>query len=281
MNLTNGWSGGYVYCEKKVALNRYIFVLKDGAAYLWDYRNHVQYQISTREFERLVSFSAGDFVSDTTDDISIDSCGVLSEVKPTDEWGWDVLSKIFHIGTSHPNSPTPDKPDMYIEYAKSYLDFCKSIHNNEPNISLIKGGKKTLLPPPNISAIKEASLWETLLSRHTCREFFDTSVPILSLATILYGTLADKKETDYDAPLGAQKFGFRRTSPSAGGLQATEGYVWVRNVEDLAPGIYHYISEQHILEKVRDLPSEVISTYLCGQHWANNLAFAIFFYLSF
>lgn len=118
------------------------------------------------------------------------------------------------------------------------------------------------------------------MARHTCRDFFDTSVSILSLATILYGTLADKKETDYDAPTGAQKFGFRRTSPSAGGLQATEGYVWVRNVEDLAPGIYHYISEQHTLEKVRDLPPEVISTYLCGQHWANNLAFAIFLLLA-
>lgn len=228
--------------KKKWLSNDIFLVLKDGAAYLWDYRNHVQYQISTREFERLVSFSAGDFVSDTADDISIDTSGVLYEVKPADEWGWDVLSKIFHIGTSHPNSPTPDKPEMYIEYAKSYLNFCKSIHKNEPNISLIKGGEKTLLPPPNLSAIKEASLWGTLLARHTCRDFFDTSVSILSLATILYGTLADKKEADYDAPIGAQKFGFRRTSPSAGGLQATEGYVWVRNVEDLAPGIYHYIS---------------------------------------
>ena len=155
-----------------------------------------------------------------------------------------MLSKIFYIGTSHPSSPTPDKPEMYIEYAKSHLNFCKSIHKNEPNISLTKGEKKTLLPPPNLSAIKEASLWETLLARHTCRDFFDTSVSISSLATTLYGTLADKKETEYDAPIGAQKFGFRRTSPSAGGLQATEGYVWVRNVEDLAPGIYHYISEQ-------------------------------------
>ncbi|NMZ16046.1 hypothetical protein HBO08_03305 [Pseudomonas rhodesiae] len=222
--------------KKKWLSNDIFFLLKDGAIYLWDYRNHIQFQISVSEFERLVTFSTGDFVSDTADDVSIDSSGVLCEVKPTDDWGWDVLSKIFHIGTSHPNPPTPDKPEMYIEYAKSYLDFCKSIHKNEPNIFLIKGGKKTLLPPPNLSAIKEASLWETLLARHTCRDFFDTPVSISSLATILYGTLADKKETDYDAPIGAQKFGFRRTSPSAGGLQATEGYVWVQNVEDLDPG---------------------------------------------
>jgi SagB-type dehydrogenase family enzyme len=263
--------------KKKWLSNDIFFVLKEGAAYLWDYRNHAQYQISVSEFERLVNFSAGDVVKDTIDDISIDTCGILLEEKPTDEWGWDELSKIFHIGTSHPNPPTPDKPELYIEYAKSYLDFCESIHKSEPTISLIKGGTKTFLPPPNISIIQKSSLWETLLARHTCRDFFDTPVSILSLATILYGTLADKKETEYDAPIGAQKFGFRRTSPSAGGLQATEGYVWVRNVEDLAPGIYHYISEQHVLEKVRELPPEVISTYLCGQHWANNLAFAIFF----
>lgn len=263
--------------KKKWLSNDIFFVLKEGTAYLWDYRNHAQYKISISEFERLVDFSAGDFVKNTNDDISIDTSGILFEVKPTDEWGWDVLSKIFHVGTSHPNLPTPDKPELYIEYAKSYLDFCKSIHKSEPKISLVKGGEQTLLPSPNLSIIKKASLWDTLLARHTCRDFFDVSVSLLSLATILYGTLGDKKEIEYDAPVGAQKFGYRRTSPSAGGLQATEGYVWVQNVDDLKPGIYHYISEQHVLEKVRDLPAEVISTYLCGQHWANNLGFAIFF----
>lgn len=263
--------------RKKWLSSEVFIILKEGTAYLWDYRNHAQYEISITEFERLIKFSAGDSITATTDDESIEKSGVLLDVEPTDDWGWDVLSKIFHIGTSHPNPPTPDKPEMYIEYAKSYLDFCESIHKNEPNVSLIKGGAKTFLPSPDIVAIQKASLWETLLSRRTCRDFFDTPVSLLSLATILYGTLADKKEYDYDAPIGAQKFGFRRTSPSAGGLQATEGYVWVRNVEDLAPGLYHYISEQHTLERVRDLPSEVISTYLCGQHWANNLGFAIFF----
>lgn len=263
--------------KKKWLSNEVFLMFKEGKAYLWDYRNHAQFEISTSEFERFIKFSAGDFITDTADDSDIDKSGVLLDAKPVDDWGWDVLSKIFHIGTCHPNTPTPDKPEMYVEYAKSYLDFCKSIHKDEPDMCWIKGGQKTLLPSPNLLAIQSASLWDTLLARRTCRDFFDTPVSLLALATILYGTLADKKETDYDAPVGAQKFGYRRTSPSAGGLQATEGYVWIRNVEGIDPGLYHYISEQHALEKVRDLPSEVISTYLCGQHWANQLGFAIFF----
>lgn len=72
--------------KKKWLSNDIFLVPKDGAAYLWDYRNHVQYQISTRKFERLVNFFAGDFVSDTADDMSIDTSGVLYEVKPADEW---------------------------------------------------------------------------------------------------------------------------------------------------------------------------------------------------
>lgn len=267
-----------MYTARKKWLSSDVFlILKEGAAYLWDYRNHAQYEISVFEFERLIKFSSGDLITDTPDDRAIDESGVLLDVEPTDYWGWDILSKIFHIGTCHPNPPTPDNPKMYVEYAKSYLDFCKSIHKDEPKISLIKGGQKTLLPSPNLLAIQNASLWDTLLARRTCRDFFDTPVSLLALSTILYGTLADKKEADFDAPVGAQKFGFRRTSPSAGGLQATEGYIWVRNVDGLDPGLYHYLSEQHILEKVRDLPSDEISTYLCGQHWANNLGFAIFF----
>ena len=73
--------------KKKWLSNDIFFLLKDGAIYLWDYRNHIQFQISVSEFERLVTFSTGDFVSDTADDVSIDSSGVLCEVKPTDDWG--------------------------------------------------------------------------------------------------------------------------------------------------------------------------------------------------
>lgn len=263
--------------KKKWLSNEVFLILKGGTAYLWDYRNHAQYEINISEFERLIKFSAGDLITDTSADSDIEKSGILLDAEPTDDWGWDVLSKIFHIGTCHPNPPTSDTPERYVAYAKSYLDFCKSIHQTEPKMSLIKGGEKTLLPSPNLRTIQNASLWGTLLTRRTCRDFFDTPVSLLQLATILYGTLADKKETDYDAPVGAQKFGFRRTSPSAGGLQATEGYVWVKNVEGLNSGLYHYISEEHTLERLGDLPSEPISTYLCGQHWANNLGFSMFF----
>lgn len=168
-------------------------ILKEGKSYLWDYRNHAQHEISVSEFERLVRFSAGDFITARTEDESIEMSGILLDAEPTDDWGWDVLSKIFHIGTSHPNSPTPDNPNMYIEYTKSYLHFCESIHKSEPTISTIKGGAKTLLPSPDIITIQKASLWDTLLSRRTCRDFFDTPVSLSALATILYGTLADKK----------------------------------------------------------------------------------------
>jgi SagB-type dehydrogenase family enzyme len=264
--------------KKKKWLSDDIFlIIKEGSIYLWDYKNHAQYEISAVELERLARFSEGDWLRDTNEDRSIHESGILLDAKPLDDWGWDALSKIFHIGTCHPNPPSPDKPEMYIEYARSYLNFCKTLHKDEPLMSSIKGGQQTLLPSPDLDLIQKASLWDTLLARRTCRDFYDCPSSLLALATILYGTLADKKEVDYDAPVGAQKFGFRRTSPSAGGLQATEGYVWARNVEGLAPGLYHYISEQHILEYVRNLPPEPISSYLCGQHWANNLGFAILF----
>ncbi|MGY2400028.1 SagB family peptide dehydrogenase [Pseudomonas sp. SDO5271_S396] len=252
-------------------------IFKDGTMYLWDYKNHTQHEISIQEVERLTTFSMGSCVQNTQLDKSICESGVLLDAKPVDDWGWDVLSNIFHVGTSHPNPPTPDDPKMYIEYAKSYLAFCESIHKDEPNMSSIRGGRKTLLPKPIISEMEKPSLWKTLFARHTCREFHDTSVPLLIFSTILFGTLSYKKEPDYDAPTGAQAFGFKRTSPSAGGLQATEGYIWVSNVEGLASGLYHYISEEHTLERIEDLPEEPISYYLCGQHWANNLGFAIFF----
>lgn len=260
-----------------------LFLLfRSGAAVVWDYKNHKQFEITDAEFVRLKEFSAGEILTNSLQDQLFDKAGLLSDLTSTENgWGWDVLSKIFHVGTSHPNPPTADDPTKHIEYAKGYLDFCKSIEGDIPNLVNTKGTTRTLLPAPDYSVIKDSNLWESLLARRTCRDFFDTPVSLNDFSLLLKGTLGTIEAPDYDAPLGVQRFGFRRTSPSAGGLQATEGYVWVRNVTGIDPGIYYYASGSHYLELVAELPSEPISTYLCGQHWANNLGFSLFFTANF
>lgn len=62
----------------------------------------------------------------------------------------------------------------------------------------------------------------------------------------------------------------KKTSPSGGGLHATEAYLIVQNVEGVAPGLYHYHPVDHALEPLPapDMPLvEFAKLALAGQQW--------------
>lgn len=65
----------------------------------------------------------------------------------------------------------------------------------------------------------------------------------------------------------------KKTSPSGGGLHATEAYLIVQNVAGVAPGLYHYHPIDHALEPLSapQLPlDEFARLALAGQHWFAN-----------
>lgn len=65
----------------------------------------------------------------------------------------------------------------------------------------------------------------------------------------------------------------KKTSPSGGGLHATEAYLIVQKVEGIAPGLYHYHPVDHALEPLPapDMPlAEFAKLALAGQHWFAN-----------
>lgn len=230
---------------KKWLSNDVFIFFKDGIPCLWDFRNHRQFEITVEDFARLSEIAKGSIIEKNKVDQAIVESGVLVDSISEDKWGWDFLARIYHVGTSHPNAPSPYEPSQHIEYAKSYLEFCQSIHECSPETQIKKGGTKNLLPSPDFQELTNASLWHTLIKRRTCRDFFDENISLDSLSTLLAGTLGAVDRGDYDSPVGVQRFGYKRTSPSAGGLQATEGYVRIRKVKNIAPGIYHYVNHEH------------------------------------
>jgi putative peptide maturation dehydrogenase len=65
----------------------------------------------------------------------------------------------------------------------------------------------------------------------------------------------------------------KKTSPSGGGLHATEAYLIVQNVEGVEPGLYHYHPVDHALEPLPppELPlDEFAKLAVAGQHWFAN-----------
>jgi len=256
---------------------KHFLKLANGKLVLWDYHRHAQFEIDEAHLRRLIEFSAGAVPRRDEIDPSIVESGVLVDgLKPT-QWKWDWLAHIFHYGTSHPLPPNESQGEDGADYARSYLEYCESLESTMPAIEIRKRppSEAIALPRPSHARFEEASLWSTLMQRRTCRDFNGKAVSVNTLSDLLHCTFADTLSPDPTVPADILGYGYRRTSPSAGGLQSIEPYVWAINVEGLSSGLYHYLSRHHELERMGDCPPMPIGTYLCHQDWANDLAFAV------
>lgn len=133
------------------------------------------------------------------------------------------------------------------------------------------------LPPLTNAARKESIAFrQTLLQRKTCRSFLNKSVSLDDVSTLLYLCLGYLKERETDTcELVPAMFRARRSSPSGGGLNASEGYLYVYDVQGLEAGIYYYHPHMHSLKLIRNLDSP-LGSLLQGQHFVDNIPFGVF-----
>ncbi len=246
---------------------------------IWDYKNHAQYELNLEYSTRLAQLieDPEQFRSNNSIDNDLFNSNLLT-VSKTDaiKWGWDELSKIFHIGTK--NIPCEHTPNDIHEWSKQYLDHCNDVlATPTPTVMRAQCPTDDLIALPRPSSSPASPLVKSLLSRKTCRAFNDDAVSLNDVSTLLYLSLGYLKERESESddviPEGLRA---RRSSPSGGGLNACEGFVYVRNVSELQPGFYCYHSDQHALSLVSPLPDEPLGQLLCGQHFINNLPFGLF-----
>jgi SagB-type dehydrogenase family enzyme len=192
-------------------------------------------------------------------------------------WGWDSLSRIFHVGTqiSHKLS---DQGEQEADYS-GYLEFCSSIVDKVPNLTTSRGEGCINLPQPRWDSIRQLSVAEGLCQRYTCRNFCGKSVSLEQLSDALwatFGAIHGFGKSEYEEA-GLKTLGYRRSSPSGGCLQTSEPYLVALNVEDLAPGIYHYRSHEHTLGLIHEnLKTKDLTRLLCGQSCVEGLAYGVF-----
>lgn len=118
------------------------------------------------------------------------------------------------------------------------------------------------LPAP---VLPTTSLGAALAARASCRLFDEAPLPLVSLATILtsaYGVTGQYsiEQVEYLA----------RPVPSGGGLYPLEIYLFVRRVEGITPGIYHYAILPHSLEQIAavEMPPAKINELFMFQPYA-------------
>jgi len=261
-------------------INPDLFILpRTPGQIVWDYRQHKQFELSLEYSTRLAQLidNPEAFDNNNTIDIQFLNTGILTTAKQdTTEWGWDELSKIFHIGTK--NIPCEHVPQNIHEWSRHYLDHCNEVlAASTPGSELTHRPASELITLPAPSGLPVDSLANALVSRKTCRSFTGEAMSLGDISTLLYLSLGYLKERE-DAidETVAEGLGARRSSPSGGGLNACEGFLHVQNVDDLEPGVYAYHPADHALSFVNTLPGSPLGQLLCGQHFINNLPAGLF-----
>jgi SagB-type dehydrogenase family enzyme len=261
-------------------INPYLFILpRTPSQIVWDYKNHKQFELDLEYSTRLAQLiNSPKLYNDSNRvDAQLLNSGILTHsIQDTLEWGWDELSKIFHIGTR--NIPCEHVPQNIDEWSRHYLDHCSEVlATPAPGTRPTECQARKLIALPKPSCLPQGSLANVLIGRKTCRTFTDVAISLEALGTLLYLSLGylHERANDIDDCL-VEGLGARRSSPSGGGLNACEGFLHAQNVSGLEPGFYAYHPVDHALSFVNPALDSSLGQLLCGQHFINNLPVGLF-----
>ena len=265
-------------------LNPYTFLLpKPPRLFIWNYKTHEQFEIDSSHASRLVELIEQTTLFDKShpiDSVFLEAGIFVDQDLPPDDWQWDDLSKIFHIGTK--DLGAGDTPINTKEWADRYFSHCQEALSRQPPLphpfAHLQRENLLCLPTPTDTGVFEEPIGfrQVLLQRKTCRSFLKKSVSLNDVSTLLYLCLGYLKEREPDTcEMIPGMFNARRSSPSGGGLNASEGYLYAYNVQGLDPGIYYYHPNLHALKLLSRLNSP-LGSLLQGQHFADNIPFGIF-----
>lgn len=256
------------------------FLIKEKSIYVWNYKKHEQYDLKEEYFNALHDVEQGKHThiqNGVLQDL-LESDLIRDKPYETIEWGWDDLSKIYHLGVSDVEGDVPENRE---DWLKSYITFSESViskeEQNKENIN--PSGQIFDLPEPNLELLRKTTLWDSFKNRETTRQFNGQPISLENLSTILYlgfGKIHGEKWTKIEeASLGT--YGYRRAHPSGGALQPVEGYIFVFNIEGLDSGVYFYDSEKHNLIQINnEVPKQdVVEKFMCGQYYSEGLSFGI------
>ena len=162
---------------------------------------------------------------------------------------WRPASAIMHYASRWRGADTEELQQRFIDNFES--DLLDRLGPAPPPVGERSPASERLNLPP-----VEPTLFGKLLDgRVTCRNFdCARSLTLAQFAAVLFRTYGARAVDDY-AP-GVQLL--KKGVPSAGGLHPTEAYLAVQQVDEIAPGLYHYHSVEHALEPIRFMPASEV-----------------------
>jgi SagB-type dehydrogenase family enzyme len=138
-----------------------------------------------------------------------------------------------------------------------------------PDLYWRNTGNATALPP--FADQNSCGLLDVMKRRRTNRNVTSEPLALCDLAACLYSGLGITGFVETETAVLPLKM-----TPSGGGRNPFEAFVWARNVDGLEAGIYHYSALQHSLELVNSAQNASPSAMVQDQEWANSMPAIIF-----
>ncbi len=175
--------------------------------------------------------------------------------KQLDSWGaWNPAAGFFHFSTKNVAPPAD------LQRAEEGLREVYAASGSPERFKRYPRARTVPLPP----AARTGEFADVLLARRTWRSFSPAAVSLADISTLLNLTCGVQKTAEA-VGLGPV---YLTTSPSGGARHPLEAYLLAVNVDGLAPGLYHYASGAHLLERISSRATRAtVRRFIPGQWW--------------
>lgn len=170
---------------------------------------------------------------------------------------WNPAAGFFHSATRNPEIVSLEEylPTLRRQAAAWPMPSPVAERPDHASIALPRGARRS-------------GFERVLRLRRTWRQFGQRGITLDSLAQLLHLTAGVQHwvvaEGEGRVPL--------KTSPSGGARHPIELYVVARKVRSLAPGVYHYASSRHALQRLSNGSPPAFDEFLPTQWWYRDAA---------
>jgi SagB-type dehydrogenase family enzyme len=179
------------------------------------------------------------------------------------EWGWSAGA--YHFGVKNGRYANDEETREIL--------IARIAARTAPHLVARAGENAYFLPPVTL----DGSLQRAVCGRRSDRVFGSRPLVAEELAICLFDGFGVTGYVD-DAVLGRMPL---TTSPSGGARNPYDGYVYILNVEGIAPGVYRYSGVDHALDVIAASPMPPAAALLSDQRWADDAAAVVFLVANF
>ena len=185
-------------------------------------------------------------------------------------WQWDATAGLYHFGVKDPpwlNTQQSAEWMHHVSLSNPPVPFCMTNEGLETVVQL---------EPPDLTQ----GLLSIMNRRRSVRSYAAEPVSRQALEECLFAGLGVTGFLDTRLPGEDPRVPLKMT-PSGGGRNPYEGFVFVQHVAGLDAGVYHYSAIDHTLGLMTRTPGATPAQLFAGQQWIEGAGFTILLVANF